>query len=70
MKIFKVKAGSYRTETIAGFFGYIKKVDSQWHAKIYTKDFELNRFAGVWNTRKEAIEEIETILARKMAGIS
>lgn len=61
---------TYRTDHVNGKFGQIKKETKEpwgtllwWRAEI--RDVEtgnLIRAAGIWNTRKDALEEIEHIL--------
>lgn len=63
MKLHKHYRGCYRTETVNGKFGQIKKVNLKWVAEIRSSDTgNLLRFAGVWSSRKDAVEEVEHIL--------
>lgn len=55
--------GCYRISNNGPFFGQVKKVNREWHAEIrQTETGTLVRFAGIWNTRKDAIEEIDSLL--------
>ena len=47
-----------------GYGNIICKRDGKWHADIRTPEGELRRFAGIWNTYREAAEEVKYILAR------
>ncbi len=43
---------------------YSGEQSSKWYADIRTTDGNLVRFAGIWNTRKDAIEEATWIIER------
>ena len=68
-KLEKLYTGCYRmTENHSLYMGHIKKdrKTGKWHASIKEKSTgATTRYAGIWNTRKGAIEEIEYILARR-----
>lgn len=78
MKIKMLYKGCYRTETVRGRFGQIKKkpgywdskygcavyVAAGWHSEIRDSSGELQRYAGVWPTLKDAVEEVEHILTK------
>jgi|TARA_R110000824_G_scaffold155073_1_gene327289 hypothetical protein len=50
--------GCYRV-SLGETFGQIKKVGREWHAEIRASDSgDLLRFAGIWGTRKAAVEEV------------
>lgn len=47
-------------------FGQIKREGRDWLAEIrYCSTGRISRYAGIWNTRKDAEEEIEHILTFK-----
>ena len=55
----------YRVSCNGDRFGQIRKHGREWHAEIRdTESGSLIRFAGVWRTRRDATEEIESILSR------
>lgn len=55
----------YRVSCNGACFGQIKRDGREWHAEIRdTESGHLVRFAGVWRTRCDAIEEVEFILSR------
>ena len=62
MKLKKHYEGCYRI-SFGDVFGQIKKVRrSQWQAEVRdTQTGQLIRYAGLWNTRREAIEELNHI---------
>lgn len=66
--IFSVKRHGPRCYRVSGNgdrFGQIKRDGREWHAEIRdTESGSLVRFAGIWNTRRDAIEEVEFILSR------
>lgn len=54
--------GCYRLTLSPDRFGQIIKRGREWHAEIRnTHNGDLVRFAGIWNTRKEAVEELTSI---------
>ena len=63
--------GCYRTKTVNGFFGQIKKSTAplsireragKWHAEIRRADGTLSQYCGIWHTKKSAINEVESVL--------
>ena len=72
---FKIEAvtkhgNSFRTPSINVFgeklFGQIKKEKDGWHGEIrYRNTGKIKRYAGIWKSKKDVIEEIEHILKRK-----
>ena len=47
------------------YFGQIIKDGRQWNAEIRrSHDGALMRYAGIWTTRKEAVEECEFLLSQ------
>ena len=64
MTLTKHYSGCYRyTRTDnADLFGQIKKVGREWHAEIRYVDGTLKQYAGIWSTRKDAIEEVDFTL--------
>jgi hypothetical protein len=48
------------------FFGNVKKVGREWHAEVRasTNTSEVYRFAGVWKTKRDAVEEAIWIISR------
>ena len=61
MKLKKHYEGCYRIN-YGDIFGQIKKVKRTWQAEVRnTKTGQLIRYAGLWNTRREAIEELNHI---------
>lgn len=55
----------YRVSCGGERFGQIRKNGRQWHAEIRdTESGALIRFAGVWHTRRDAVEEVESLLSR------
>ena len=58
--------GCYRVSNGSDAFGQIRKDGRKWNAEIRkTETGEMMRFAGIWGTRKDAVEEIEHILERR-----
>jgi len=52
-------SGCYRLTLSDSYFGQIKKVKRQWEAEIRENDTgTLVRFAGIWSSRKDAVEEL------------
>lgn len=48
------------------WFGQVKKNGRQWFAEIRkASDCDLIQYAGIWRTKKDAIEEVESIVARR-----
>ena len=46
-------------------FGQIIKDGRKWIAEIrYSSSGDIKRYAGIWNTKKEAIEEVVFIISR------
>ena len=39
-------------------FGQVKRHGREWHAEIRFSNGDLKRYAGIWNTRRETVEEI------------
>lgn len=65
MTLTKVLAGYYKLTAPSGFFSNIDRGDDgQWRADIRKPSGELKRFAGIWPTRRDAIEEASDILYR------
>jgi len=56
--IFRIKLKTNKVR-----FGQIHK-KSKWEAEIRDKDGNLVRYAGIWNSKKEAVDEILFILMR------
>jgi hypothetical protein len=58
--------GCYRVrEDGLAYFGQIKRVGREWHAEIRRGgDGELMRYAGIWSTKRDAVEECASILSR------
>jgi hypothetical protein len=55
--------GCYRISNGGEIFGQIKKDGRKWIAEIRETDCgDIKRYAGIWNTKKEAIEEVIFIL--------
>jgi hypothetical protein len=57
-----------QTYRISGhkLFGQYKKEGREWHAEIRnTKTGDLLKYAGIWNRRRDAEEEIQSILKRE-----
>ncbi len=44
---------------------YSDEQSSKWYADIRTTNGNLVRYAGIWNTRKDAIEEATWLLERE-----
>lgn len=66
MKIVKYASGFYRVSG-ENYFANVKldSKDKKWHAEIRRRDDGvLVRFAGIWNTKKDAVEEAKFILER------
>lgn len=62
LKLKKHYPGCYRTETVHGRFGQIKRDGREWKAEIRSRSGDLERYAGIWGTRKDAVDEVEHIL--------
>lgn len=63
----KIMAGMYKVSTgHSKHYANINKKGNEWHADIRNGLGELEQYAGIWNTKKEAIEEAVSILERKM----
>lgn len=66
MEIKKHYPGCYRVSCDKQAFGQIKKEGREWNAEIRsTTTGTILRFAGIWNTRKDAVEEVQSILTRE-----
>lgn len=58
----KQYSGCYRITLSDRCFGQITKHHREWLAEIrYTDTGDLKRYAGVWATKKAAIEELTSI---------
>lgn len=65
LKVRRHSKGVYRVSCGGERFGQIKQAGGEWHAEIRdTESGSLIRFAGIWKTRSDAIEEVEHILSR------
>ena len=54
-----------RREEPFSIFGQIIKDGRKWIAEIrYSSSGDIKRYAGIWNTKKEAIEEVVFIISR------
>lgn len=66
----KLLSGWYR---VSGdeHFGNVKRERTGEHAGKWTADFryrdsgDLIQYAGVWNTKREAVEEVEFLISRR-----
>ena len=58
----KFGSGFYRLTLSPHYFGQIKKSGREWNAEVRkTETGELVRFAGIWSSRKDAVEELLSI---------
>jgi hypothetical protein len=52
-----------RQEDPFSIFGQIKKDGRKWTAEIrYSESGDIRQYAGIWNTKKDAIEEVVSII--------
>jgi len=59
------RTGVYRLSNGGDRFGQVRRVGREWHAEIReTETGTLVRFAGIWRTRRDAVEEIQHVLSR------
>ena len=61
----RIISGNYRVHSVTdmGMFGIVRREGPrEWHAKIMHSDGSLRRYAGIWSTRKDAIEEVQDII--------
>ena len=57
---------TYRASNGTAHFGQFKRVGREWHAEIReTETGVLVRYAGIWDRKADAVEEIEYILMRE-----
>ena len=63
----KHRNGCSRYSNFVGDFGQVKKVGRKWHAEIRSNAGDILQYAGIWNTRKDAREEVEFILQDRHA---
>ena len=61
MKTVKFMPGHYRVVS-DDKFAHIHKDGRKWYATIRALNGDLIRYAGIWNTLKDAIEESERLL--------
>ena len=58
----KLTNNIFRITLTDEYFGQIIRDGKKWNAEIRkTETGTLVRFAGIWNSRKDAIEELESI---------
>lgn len=63
MVIEKHYPGCFRISDGGEAFGQIKKDGKKWTAEIrYSESGNIKQYAGIWNTKKEAIEEVVSII--------
>ena len=64
MKLTKLYKGFYRVHVDGSDdFGQIMKEKSKWYAEIRDSDGVIRRYAGIWNTRQDAVQEVERLLS-------
>lgn len=66
LKVEKFSRGFYRMSG-ENYYASIKRnsEDKKWHVVIRRQtDGTLVRFAGIWNTKRDAVEEAEHVLGR------
>jgi len=57
--------GCYRVRDGGEFFGQVKREGRTWVAEIReTNSGDLMRYAGIWSSKRDAVEECESILQR------
>lgn len=62
IKLRKHGSNSYRLTLSADRFGQITKKGRQWYAEVRdTNAGHIVRFAGIWSSLKDAVEELEGI---------
>ena len=60
--------GCYRVVNNTDLFGQIIKNKYTWEAEIrYTQSGNIRQFSGIWDTLKDAIEEVSRIIEREGA---
>lgn len=64
MRLTQVVPGYYKLTADNGFFSNIRREGNKWHADIRKPSGEIKRYAGIWQTRRDAIEEAKDILTR------
>ena len=65
LSIEKHYQGCYRISDGGEIFGQIKKDGRKWIAEIrYSESGDIKRYAGIWDTKKDAIEEVVFIISR------
>ena len=63
MTIQKHYPGCFRVSDGGEIFGQIKKDGRKWTAEIrYSESGDIKRYAGIWSTKKDAIEEVVGII--------
>lgn len=67
MQLHKHDDGCYRTDSVAGLFGQVRKLQTrrgaEWRAEIRNSDTgAFVRHAGIWPKRRAALRELEAIL--------
>jgi hypothetical protein len=51
--------GAYRIRLTPAHFGQIIRRGREWHAEVrYVDTGVLKRYAGIWGTRRDAVEEL------------
>lgn len=69
LKVAKVLSGFYQASNGTEYsnihrgFRYTDELVSKWYADIRYKDGTVKRYAGIWDTFREALDEVEFILA-------
>lgn len=67
IEIKKYSPTTYRVVADTSIFGQIKRVDQKWHAEYReTETGTLIKFAGIWVTRQDAIDEVSPAVERGM----
>lgn len=56
--------GLYRLVAPSGYYSNIRRVGREWYADIRKPSGDLKRYAGIWRTRRDAVEEATSILER------
>jgi hypothetical protein len=61
-QIRKLSANIFRITLTDDRFGQVRNSGKEWHAEVRrTHDGALVRYAGIWGSRKDAIEELQSI---------
>lgn len=61
---YKITKGFWRATMLDGRFSNIRRERDGWHADIRNERGELVRYAGIWPTLRDALDEVSFIFSR------